>query len=171
MSIKDLIPSKKSKHGAGGLSTRRSNHPFHRLRDEMNQLFDDFLPEAYGKFGNFPDPWGTWDFMPEVDVRDTKKAVKVSAELPGVDEKDIDVRLDGNVLTIKGEKREETGGEEEGWTHSECHYGSFTRSIPLDCDVDAEKIDATFKKGVLKITLPKRQPGGQAANRIEVKAG
>jgi len=138
----------------------------------MNRLFDEFVagaPERGDTRLTFPG--GTWDFLPDVDVAETGKEMRVTVELPGVDEKDLDVRLDGDTLTIRGEKREETSERDGKWTHSECCYGSFVRSVPLGAEVDAGRVDATFKKGVLKIRLPKMKTSARDQGRIKVKAG
>lgn len=173
MALSDLIPFRKGERMRETVAPRRPpQHPLLRLQDEMNRLFDDFLPShRHGRSDLAPGPGTAWDFMPEIDVRESRKMIQVTAELPGLAEKDLDVRLDGNLLTIRGEKREEKTDTEGDWTHTERCYGSFVRSVPLGTEVDEAKIAATLKKGVLKITLPKR--GGKAAGngRIEVKAG
>jgi HSP20 family protein len=83
----------------------------------------------------------------------------------------LDVRLDGNTLTIRGEKREEESGGDRGWSHTECRYGAFVRTLPLDAEVDQENIEAIFKKGVLKVRLPKVNGGETERGRIKVTAG
>jgi HSP20 family protein len=103
-------------------------------------------------------------------VSETDKEIKVSAELPGMDEKDIDVSLTRDSLTIKGEKKQETEDKGEDYYRMERSYGSFTRSIPLPIEVDTDKVQATFKKGVLEITLPKTARAIQETRKIPVKA-
>jgi HSP20 family protein len=173
MALTDLIPFRKERRRGESLPVRRDpDNPFLRLQDEMNRLFDDFLPAPFrgrSDLMRFPD--GDWGFMPDVDVRETKKNIQVTAELPGVDEKDLDVRLDGNMLTIRGEKRDEKTEKEGTWTRSECCYGSFVRSIPIAAEVDPDRVEATFRKGVLKVTLPKAKPEAADTGRIKVKAG
>jgi len=173
MALTDLIPFRKQRRGDESLPDRHNaENPFLRLQDEMNRLFDDFLPAPFrGREDLLRFPDGGWEFMPGVDVRETRKDVRVTAELPGVDEKDLDVRLDGNTLTIRGEKRDEKTETEGAWTHSECCYGSFVRSIPLRAEVDPDRVKATFKRGVLKVTLQKAKPDAAETGRIEVKAG
>lgn len=173
MAITDLIPFRKKYRRGHSVPVRRaSDNPFLRLQEEMNRLFDEFLPAPFRARGDLMRfPGSDWDFMPDVDVRETKKNIQVTAELPGVDENDLDVKLDGNILTIRGEKREEKTEKEGTWTHSECSYGAFMRSIPITTEVDANNVTATFKKGVLKVTLPKVKPNATDTGRIEIKAG
>lgn len=171
MALSNLIPFRKNRSEASGLPASRQESPFFRLQEEMNQLFDDFLPTRFRRMGDVMTSPRDWDFMPDVDVKETKRDYLVSVELPGVDEKDLDVRLDGNTLTIRGEKREEKTDKDGGRLHSECHYGAFMRSIPLTTEVDGTKVDATYKKGVLKVKLPKAKPDTGCEGRIEVKAG
>jgi HSP20 family protein len=116
-----------------------------------------------------PLAWGAG--MPAVDVIDKEKEVEVRAELPGIDEKDIDVRLSDGTLTIRGEKKEEREEREEGGSYyvSERRYGSFQRSFRIPEGIDHDKVDASFRKGVLTITLPKTPEAQQKAKKIEVK--
>jgi len=128
----------------------------------MNRLFDEFsrgfdLP-TLSSAGNF-----NW---PSVEVSETDKLIKVDAELPGMEEKDVEVLLNDDVLTIRGEKRSESEDQERQW--SERYYGSFERRIPLDAEVDADKITATFKNGVLKIEIPKSEQAQEKAKRIQI---
>jgi len=92
---------------------------------------------------------------PHVDISDKGKELKVSVELPGMDKDDVEVNLDDNALTIRGEKKSEETEEKEGYYMSERSYGAFQRIIPLPVEVDPEKVKAKFKKGVLNIVLPK----------------
>lgn len=124
------------------------------LQQEMNRLFDDMF-----------DGWGISPFhgvegelavyQPSIDVSETAKAIKVSAELPGMQEKDVNIILDEDALTISGEKKEETKEEDEEHYARETVYGSFQRVVPLSCKIDADNVSATFKRGVLKVHLPK----------------
>jgi HSP20 family protein len=109
------------------------------------------------------------EFMPQVDVNEDEKQIKVTAELPGMDEKDIDVALSGNSLTIKGEKQEETEDKGRNYYRSERRYGSFHRVIPLSAEVDQDKAKADFKNGVLRITLPKTGEARKRRKKIDVK--
>lgn len=126
-----------------GLSAR---DPFLDLHREVNRLFDD-------RFRNMAGAGESMALSPSIDVNETDDGWEIAAELPGVDEKDIDLRLDGDVLTISGEKRNERKDEKSRFV--ERSYGSFTRSIHLPFTPDAEKVKADCDRGVLRIKLPK----------------
>ncbi len=153
------------------LEARREwEHPFASFQREMNKLFENF-------FGGVDlAPWASLErraaatFTPRVDVSETDKEIKVSVELPGMDEKDIDVSLTRDTLTIKGEKKEEKEDKGKDYYRMERSYGSFTRGIPLPVEVDTDKVHATFKKGVLQVTLPKTAKAIQETKKISVKA-
>jgi HSP20 family protein len=108
--------------------------------------------------------------VPAMDFVERDKEYVVSAELPGLDEKNLEVKLSGDVLTIHGEKKEEQEEERPTYRVSERRYGSFQRSVQLPADVDAEKIDARFVKGVLTVTLPKSEEAMKKQRNVEVKA-
>ncbi len=124
--------------------------PFRTLQRRMDRLFDDFAGDYHWPFTN-----GRGAMTPTIDVSETDKEVTVEAELPGVDEKDIDVTLTDNLLTIKGEKKQEKEEKKKDFHLTERSYGSFSRSMTLPFDADPGKIKAAFKDGVLTITLPK----------------
>jgi HSP20 family protein len=107
--------------------------------------------------------------MPAVDVVESEKAYEITAELPGMDEKNIEVKVTDGSLTIKGEKQEEKEEKERGYYLQERHYGSFERSFELPESVDPDKIEASSKNGVLTVTLPKKAEAQKAAKKIEVK--
>jgi len=109
-------------------------------------------------------------FMPQVDIKETRKDIQVTAELPGMDEKDIDVSLHEGTLIVKGEKKSEHEDKKEGYQRIERSYGSFYRAIRLPDDIDEEKIKANYRKGVLKITVPKAEKAQVKEKKIEVKA-
>ena len=108
------------------------------------------------------------EFTPAFDVSETEKELIVKAEVPGIDKKDIDISLSDGVLTIKGEKRLEREDKNEHYYTAERRYGAFSRTMPLPVEVDTNKVDATYKEGVLKITLPKSETA--KAKKIEVKS-
>jgi HSP20 family protein len=151
MAIKDLIPWNRGRD----VSVRRGEdiNPFLTLHREMNRLFDDVFrgfdlaPTGFGE--RFADRGFGW---PNIEVSDGANEVKVTAELPGLEEKDVDVHLAGGVLTISGEKKTES--EDKDRLFSERSYGRFERRIPVD-DVDEDKVSAAFKNGVLTVTLPR----------------
>jgi HSP20 family protein len=164
---KDVVP----KTTPGTLAVRREwEYPFGSFQREMNKLADDL----FGGFNLSPraplERGLATTFTPRVDVSETDKEIKVSAELPGMDEKDIDVSLARDTLTIKGEKKEEKEEKGEDYYRMERSYGSFTRSVSLRVEVDTDKVQATFKKGVLEITLPKTPEAIQETKKVPVKS-
>lgn len=143
----------------------RSDDPFLAFQREMNRLFDATM-------GGYPTPGnGAQLLAPSLDVKETDKAIEVEAELPGVDEKDIQVTLDNDMLTIKGEKKAQKEESKKDYYMSERSYGSFLRSLQLPAGVDAGKVNATFSKGVLKVVLPKPAGAEVKAKKIDVKVG
>ena len=137
---------------------------FEKMRREMDRLWDSFLE---GKPARRAGEEGEW--VPSLDVSETKGDLVVKAELPGIDPKDIDISLNEGVLTIKGEKRQEKEEKEEGYHLIERSYGSFTRSIRLPKEIQNEKINASYKNGVLKITLPKSEEAKKKEIKIKVE--
>ena len=155
-------------------------HPLVTLRDEVDRLFDDFFTgfaaPVFRRRRLEADPWRRFQGMfegtfPIADVDERENEYRITAELPGMSEKDIDIGLAGDLLTLHGEKKEEH--EEKGKNRyvSERRYGSFQRSFTVPEDADAEKVAADFKNGVLTITLPKRPDAKPPQRKIEVKAG
>ena len=150
-------------------------NPWLNLRSEMDRLFDRFsgfgLPSMRRMFDLAPSVESTFTFnVPAVDVTEDDKAYKVTAELPGLDEKDIDVSVTGEVLTLKGEKRQEKEEKNKNWYVSERAYGAFQRAFALPEGVDRDKIAAEFAKGVLTVTLPKSAQAQSQQKKIDVKA-
>jgi HSP20 family protein len=143
----------------------RGGDPFDYLRNQINRVFDDFWEQPWlaGRSEAFT------GFAPQVDVTETDKEVKVCAEVPGVEAKDVDVSVEGDVLTIRGEKKYEREENEKGQYRMERSYGSFQRSIPLPAAVDETKAKAEFKNGVLRLTLPKRPGAESRRKKIPVK--
>jgi HSP20 family protein len=171
MPISDLIPWRKKEplqQEQEERSLQRAEEPVLTFRQEMNRLFDDFFGGSslapFSALGERMDL-----FSPRVDVVETDSEVRVSAELPGLDDQDIEVSLSRDVLTIKGEKKQEREEKGRNYYRTERSYGSFQRSVPLPCEVDADKVDAVFQKGVLTITLPKAG-AAKDRKRIAVKA-
>jgi len=138
--------------------------PFSSLRREMDRLFDDFLGEGNGRL------FGGRGLQPDIEIQETDSAYRVTAELPGIKQKDIQVDLKDNVLCIAGEKRQARDENERGRHYSERCYGSFERRIPLTDEVDADKVEARFANGVLNITLPKNPKAREKGRHIEVKS-
>jgi len=152
--------------------------PFDTLRREIDRLFDDFhpfdwrLPSARSMF-SFEVPRlrrATWQVAPAMDLVEKEKEYEITAELPGIDEKNIEIKLSNQTLTIKGEKKEEKEEREKDYYLSERRYGSFQRSFQLPDGVDADKIEASFAKGVLSVKMPKTAEAQKAEKKIAVKA-
>jgi HSP20 family protein len=153
--------------------------PLESLHRGIDRLFDDFgrgfwQPLSPSIFAAEP-LWRhevTWGAAaPAVDVAESEKAYEITAELPGMDEKNIEVKVSDGSLTIKGEKQEEKEEKKKDYYLHERHFGSFERSFGLPEGVDTNKIEAAFKKGVLTVTLPKKPEAQKPAKKIEVKAG
>ena len=156
-----------SSSGEKSVPARREEYsPFSLFRSEMNRLFDNF----FRGFDIEPFEKRFGAFQPDIDVTETDKEIKVSAELPGMDDKDIDVSLTRDSLTIKGEKKEEKEEKKKDFYRMERSYGSFSRTIPIPVEIDTEKAKAQFKKGVLTITLPKTAKAIKDTKKIQVKA-
>lgn len=170
MAITDLIPWKKpeSDREEEGRDLEVKEDPLLTFQQQMDRMFDDFFRgSGLEPFGARRERWEAFD--PRMDVVETDKEIKVSVELPGLEEKEISVGLSRNVLTISGEKRQEKEEKGHNYLRAERSYGSFRRSIPLPSEVDASKADAEFRNGVLTVTLP-RMVKAQARKRITVKA-
>ncbi len=152
--------------------------PFESLRHEIDRLFDDFnggffrSPFRHSMFdvAPFRNRDIKWPAAPAVDFADTEKAYELTAELPGIDEKNVEVKVANGVLTIKGEKQEEKEENKKDYYLHERNYGSFERSFQVPDGVNVDKIEAKFKKGVLTVTLPKKEEAQKATKKIEVKA-
>lgn len=168
MSVRDLIPWGRSGNQTPAVFRDDDRNPFLSLHREVNRLFDDVfrsfesrLP-AFGALSSFGGGW------PNVEISETDKEIKVTAEVPGLDENDVEVLLDGGVLTLRGEKRSET--EDRDRQFSERFYGRFERRIPLGVEVEEDAVDARFRNGVLSIVLPKSARAQSQVKRIAIKS-
>jgi HSP20 family protein len=165
MNVRDLIPWGRGESKAPSLY--RDTDPFMALQREVNRLFDDAF-RGFDTFGRLPSlassrtNWG-W---PSVEVTETERDIRVTAELPGLEEKDVEITLDDGVLTLRGEKRSESEDKERQF--SERFYGQFERSIALGAEVEEDKAEARFKNGVLTITVPKTERAQSKARRIAI---
>lgn len=135
-------------------------------REASTAFFDEWFPTVESGEGWRRIGLPTRAFLPALDVADEEKEIVVTAELPGLDEKDIQVNLEGDVLAITGEKRSDRSESKEGATWTERRYGSFERRIPLPCEIDADSVRASFKKGVLELRLPKLEPTPRPKARV-----
>lgn len=151
-------------------ATREPESRVLSLRDEMDRLFDDFLAGFGSPFLPSAPTGAVREFMPSVDVNETDGQVTVSAELPGMTEKDIDVELEEDMVTISGEKKEEEEDEEGGRTWRESSYGAFRRDVPLPATVDADNAEASFKNGKLRVTIPKSKDEKEKRRSVKIKA-
>jgi len=163
---------KAGKHVAAGFP------PFETLRREVDRVFENFYPAAWRfPFGgrgfdldlSWPREMMTGKAL-AVDFAETDKDFEVTADVPGMDEKDIEIKLANGVLTIKGEKSEEKEEHKKDYHVTERSYGSFMRSMQVPEGVDMDKIEATLDKGVLRVKLPKTVEAQKAEKKIEVKA-
>lgn len=172
------VPVKSEKKAAARTEALAPWPPYDRLRREIDRLFETVSAGPWGfplarpafPFGL---PWGRetgWPVTPAVDISEKEKEFEVSAELPGLSEKDIEVKLSGGNLVIKGEKKEEKEEHKKDYHLSERRYGSFVRSFGVPEGADVDKIEATFANGVLKIKLPKTAEALAKEKKIEIKA-
>lgn len=152
--------------------------PLEKLRQQVDHLFDEFnrgsglSPFSRGLFD--VEPFWRRELighgLPAVDITEKDKSFEITAELPGMDQKNIELKLSNGNLIIKGEKKEDKEEKSKGYYLSERHYGSFERAFSLPKGVDAEKIEASFSKGVLSISLPKKPEAMKADKVVPIKA-
>lgn len=162
--VRDLIPWRKKRDNVQLTRAERSeSNPIEALHREINDLFEDFFGSVEGGLRVRADAAAF-----KVDVSETGKEVQVVADLPGMDEKDIDVDLNDNLLTIRGEKKHEREEKEQNYHLMERAYGMFQRVIPLPGGLDESKAKATFKKGVLTVILPKTADSQSRRKKITV---
>jgi HSP20 family protein len=160
-------------------TTREEVHsPIDALRREVDRLFEDFRPAGWRlpvrRPSAFELTWPRmegWQLAPAMDMVDKNNVYEITAELPGLDEKNVEIKLSNGNLTIKGEKKEEKEEREKEYYLSERRYGSFQRTFRVPESVDNDKIDASFKRGVLTVTLPKSPAAKLSEKQISVKAG
>jgi HSP20 family protein len=167
MNIKTLVPWN---WGRKNIPIRREeDHPVYSLQRTVNQVIDNFFEGfSLSPFGSLEDRMG--GFTPRVDISESDKEFQVTAELPGMDEKNLDISLANSVLTLKGEKKEEKEDKKKDYYRMERSYGMFRRTIPLPEGVDLEKVAASFRKGVLTVTLPKTVEAQKEWKKIPIKA-
>ncbi len=151
-------------------ATRRDNggqlSPFDALQSQIDRVFNDFTRG----FGMPRSLWGDEGMpFPSLDMHEEGNKVMLAAELPGVDDKDIDISVDGQMLTISGEKKSEFESHEGQGYRSERTYGSFSRSVSLPFDIDPDKVEARFDRGVLKLSIEKPAGAQQSIRKIPIK--
>ena len=159
MTLRSLTPS-----GNGGPRTALALNPFGFLQREIDRLFEDFT-----RGGLEPQGQAQANLVPRMDASETDKEIVISAEMPGLERKDVEISLENDMLTIRGEKQVETQKDDKNkdYHFSERSYGMFYRALQLPPGVDPSKVQATMANGVLKVTIPK--PAHSQAKKIEVK--
>ncbi len=164
MNVRDLIPGSRNDRDITHGMRSESLSPMVSLSREMNRLFDNMLRgfDDSRTWGNRQVDW------PRIDVEETDKNYRVTADLPGMDEKDVEVLLHDGMLTIRGEKKLEN--ESQDRTFSERFYGRFERQLSFDRDVDQEAVTAAFKNGVLTVTIPRTPQAIERRKRIPINA-
>ncbi len=164
MNVRDLVPWARGARERSPTTRSDAVSPVVSLQREMNRIFDDV-------FRDFDDSrfFAGRTGWPSVDVEETDKEYRVTAELPGLEERDVEVLLHDGLLTVRGEKRLET--ENRNRTYSERFYGRFERQIALDRDIDDGAVNAVFKNGVLTVTVPKSASAVERSKRIRINAG
>lgn len=167
MSVRDLIPWNRGSNQAPTVFRGENMDPFLSLHRNVNQLFDEVFRsfDTPSAFGRMIIPNGSW---PSVECSENDEEIRVTAEVPGLAEKDIEVLLEDGVLTLRGEKKAEA--ENKGRQFSERYYGRFERRLALGREVEEDKVAATFKDGVLTITLPKTEKAQSSAKRIAINS-
>jgi HSP20 family protein len=166
--MRDLIPWNRGRD----VTSRRlgAEHPLMTFQRDLDRMFQD-LWQNFDRpvFGRFEGERNV--IIPKLDLHETENEIVVTAELPGMEEKDVEVVLGDNVLTIKGEKKveHEEKEKEKGYVYSERSFGSFERRIPIDTEIVSDKVDAAFKDGVLTVTLPKTPEARKHFKRIPVR--
>ena len=166
MSVRDLIPWSRGSSQAPSIYRSDDMDPFLSLHRNVNRLFDEVFRgfDTPSVFGRLAPHSGSW---PSVEFSETDKEIRVTAEIPGLGENDVEVLLDDGVLTLRGEKKAET--EDKDRQFSERFYGRFERRFSLGREVEDDKVAATFKNGVLTVTLPKTKKAQSQAKRIAIQ--
>jgi HSP20 family protein len=161
--MRDLIPWGRQDNRMPATMRDEERSPFWRLRTEVDQLFDDFFRAPL-----FGGGWSRAMAWPSVEVSDADDEVRVTAELPGLNEKDVELTVQDGMLAIRGEKKSESEDRGNGW--SERYYGRFERRIALPDGADEARCEATFRDGVLTVRIPKSESASRS-RRIPINAG
>lgn len=165
MSVRDLMPFSRT-----SVPISRESNPMMAFQDEMNRLFSDFFGETF-----LPSWWrGTiapsLSFSPAIDISKGEKELRITAEIPGLDSKDVHISAADGYITIKGEKSQESKEEQDGYVRQERSFGSFHRTIPLPDTADTDKAEASFKNGVLTLHIPNKAGAASKQRKIEIKS-
>ncbi len=148
---------------------REGDSPVMAIQNEMNRMFDQFFADPFTLLP-LASTRSMSDFIPRVDVSETDTAMLVTAELPGMEEKDIQITLENEALLITGEKKSDLEEKGKNFHRVERTYGSFQRAIPLVSEIQQDKVEAVFKNGVLNITLPKTPAAAKQSRKITIKS-
>ncbi|MBY5461801.1 Hsp20/alpha crystallin family protein [Rhizobium leguminosarum] len=168
MSVRDLISRGRGKSPVPTDYAGRDHNPFLALHREMNRLFDDVFRGFEGRSPTVSSRFMFESAWPKIEVSETEKEIRVTADIPGMDENDVELLLDNGVLTIRGEKRAEN--EDKDRQFSERFYGRFERRLSLNSEVEEDKIAASFRNGVLTVTLPRSGSQQPTAKRITINS-
>ena len=166
MALTDLIPWSGSRRGG---ALRQGSDPMRGLQSELNRVFEDF-------FRGLDMPGlASSDLsvarMPDIDVQDTGNAIEIRAELPGMSEDDVELSLSDGALVIRGDKVQERKKEDQGYVLRERAFGHIERAVPLPEGVDPDRAEASFRNGVLTVTIPKTEQARASMKRIDVRRG
>jgi HSP20 family protein len=143
----------------------RVNPRFPTLWRDFDEFFKDFTVPAFAEGGS-----GERALTPPADIVEKDRAIEIRLDLPGMDANDIDVKVDGNMLTISATRKNEKSVEEKGWIRQERSYGQFSRSFSLPSTLDGAKLDAAYRQGVLTVTLPKKEEVQAKSLKVRVEA-
>uniref|UniRef100_A0A7V6CEG7 Hsp20/alpha crystallin family protein n=1 Tax=Thermodesulfobacterium geofontis TaxID=1295609 RepID=A0A7V6CEG7_9BACT len=138
--------------------------PLQELKREMDRIWQEFFGKSW-----LTEKFEGIEWIPAIDVSETDNEIIVKVDVPGVNPEDIEISLSDNVLVIKGEKKKEEEEKKENFYRMERYYGNFVRSIQLPCDIEEEKISATYKNGVLKVVLPKKPEEKKKVIKVSVE--
>jgi HSP20 family protein len=160
------------KREGGGAAVQPYRDPFAEMRAEMDRVFDSFLGRGFfSRPALFANAQAAATMAPDIDIRENDKEIIFEAELPGIDEKNVEVTVRDGVLSLKGEKKSERDEKKETYHLVERSYGSFERSFRLPDSADDAQIKADFNKGVLRVVVPKRREAVKAEKKIPVGKG
>ena len=165
MGVKDLLPVSFSKRHM----TRKDDgikNPIFSLQKEINKMFDRFFDDF--SLDRFEDRFR--EGYPRIDVTENESDIQIIADLPGIDNKDIEISLSDNILILRGENEDRVEEQNKNYYRRERSYGSFRREILLPAEVEAEKADANLKNGILKIVVPKRAESKIKSKKIEIQS-
>ena len=167
MSIRDLIPRGRGNDQTPSIYRGGEMDPLMSLHRDVNRLFDEVF-RGFGASSLFGRMAGRNEAWPNVEITETEKDIRVTAEVPGLEQNDIEVLLEDGVLTLRGEKKSET--EDNGRQFSERYYGRFERRLALGREVEEDKVSAAFRNGVLTVTLPKTEKAQAKTKRIAINS-